>query len=300
MAKARQHGGNVAFLGIDIGSATTRAALIDEDLHMVALANTSTHIDGTFETPMLDVRTATAKALAQAGFRAGSIEGVCISVSGVVDDAQGRAFSPVLGWVEPMEVRSIAQGVIDVPVFVANDAQAAAVGEAHYGAGIPYERFALVRLGTLIEVAMVIDGVAVEDDALPAQAATEGEFLLVAHELIDTDNDDGLDLSGVGLGRIRSSQVTEEARHGNPVAVRAVDWLAARMTEGIVGTCVQYAPQAAVVSGATQRDRIYLSRLITRKLAETRSALAGVPVECAALGNDAKAFGSAVIALQRA
>lgn len=290
----------MAFLGIDIGSATTRAALIDEDLHMIALANAPTHIDGTFETTVGDVRTASSRALEQAGYHVDAIEGICVSVSGMVDDESGRAFSPVLGWIDPMPVRTIARMHISAPVFVANDAQAAAVGEAHYGAGMPFDRFALIRLGTLIEVAMAIGGTSVENDELPAQAATEGEFLLEARELAGKDDEGAIDLSGIGLGRIRSSQVMEEARRQNPIAKRAVDWLAGRMAETVAETCAHLAPQAIVLSGATQCDQQHLGKLVAFRLAETRSAIAGIPVECGTLGNEAKAFGAALIALQRA
>lgn len=299
-AHARRFGRLVAFLGVDIGSATTRAALIDEDLHMLALANVPTRIDGSFQTTVDDVHAVSRKALDQAGFRFGAIDAICISVSGVVDDESGRIFSPVLHWIEPMPVRTIVHKYISVPVFVANDAVAAAMGEAHYGAGMPYDRFALIRLGTLIEIAAVMGGKPIETDTLPAQVATEGEFLLEAHELIQQDEERDVDLSGIGLGRIRSSQVMEEARRGNPIALHAADWLAVRMTEGVVENTLEYAPQAVIISGATQRDQLSLGKLVTHKLAETRSAIAGIPVESSTLGNDAKAFGSAIIALQRA
>ncbi len=290
----------MAFLGIDIASSTTRAALIDEDLHMLALANVPTHIDGTFQTTVEDVYAVAGKALAQAGFRPGAIEAMCVSVSGVVDDETGRAFSPALEWIEPMPVRVIVRKHIAAPVFLVNDAQAAALGEAYYGAGMPYDRFALVRMGNLIEIAMVMGGKPVETYDLPAQAATEGEFLLEAHELMVPDANDTLDLSGIGLGMIRSSQIMEEAQRGNAVAIHAMDWLAGRIAECVVDYTTEHAPQALIVAGATQRDQNHLGRLVTRKLAETRSAIAGIPVESAALGNDAKAFGAAIIALQRA
>ena len=291
-------GSKVAFLGVDIGSATTRAALIDDGLHMLALANVPTHIDGTFETTVADVLAATAKALAQAECSTSVIEGVGMSIPGIVDDESGRAFSPTLEWIEPMPVRVIARKHIDAPISLANDAQAAAMGEAHYGAGMAYDRFALVRFGTLVEVAMVEDGNSVECDGLPAQVFTEGEFLLEAHELLETD-DGGVDLSGIGLGGIRSSQVIEESRRNNPVAKHAVDWLASKMTEGIVEMTAHLDPEAVVISGRKSRDQLLLAKLVTRKLAETRSRIAGIPVEISSLGNEAKAFGAAVIALQR-
>lgn len=298
LINGRAIGGHVAFLGVDIGSMTTTAALIDDGLHMLALANTPTRIDGTFETTVADVRAAVAKALGQAGFGASAIEGVCVSVPGIVDNQSGRAFCPALEWIDPMPVRVIVRKHLSVPVSLANDAQVTAMGEAHYGAGMPFDRFALIRLGTLVEIAMVVDGSAVDSDILPAQIATEGEFLLEAQELIDDESDDGIDLSGIGLGRIRSSQVMEEARKQNPIALKAVRWLVDTMTAGIVNTTERLAPEAVVISGSTPRDRLYLSKLVTRRLAETRSRIAGIPVEVANLGDDAKPFGAAVIAMQ--
>ena len=288
----------MAFLGIDIGSVVTTAALIDGGLHMLALANVPTRVDGTYETTLDDVRAATIKALAQADYPSDVVEGLCVSVPGIVDNESGRAYCPALEWIDPMPVRIIARKQLRVPVVLANDAQATAVGEAHYGAGMSYDRFALVRFGTLVEVAMVVNGVAVENETIPAQIATEGEFLLEAHELIGEDDGDGIDLSGVGLGRIRSSQVFEEARRQNPVAMHAAEWLVDTVAAGIVSTTAELAPEAVIISGSTPRDRLYLAKRITRKLAETRSAIAGIPVEVASLGDDAKPFGSAVIAMQ--
>jgi len=290
----------VAFLGIDIGSTITRAALIDEDLHMLALANAPTNIDGSLQAAIDDVRAVSRKALDQVGFRIGAIDAVGISCSGTADDADGCVLSPILQWNEPVPVRTIAHSYVSAPVFVTNDAQAAAVGEAHYGAGMPYDRFSLIRMGSFIEIAMVMGAKPVETDALPASVATEVEFLHEARGLVDPDEGRDGGLSGIRLNRISSSQIMEGARRKHPIALHATDWLAERMTEGVVSATTEHAPQAIIISGAMQRDQQYLGRLVTRKLAQTRSAIAGIPVESALLGNDAKAFGAAIIALQRA
>ena len=291
---------SVAFLGVDIGSETTRAALIDEDLHMIALARSKTCVDGTIRAPLESLSEAVQRALDQVNYRVGTIDASCFSIPGIVDNEAGVAFAPTLEWCETVPVREIAMERLQVPLALANDADAAAMGEAHYGAGIPYDRFALVRMGSLTEVSMVIDGRAYVSEDLPAQIATEGDFLLEAYELIDPDADDGFDLSGVGLGRIRSSQVMEEARRGTKIAMNAVNWLVDTMTDGIVRATARLEPEAVIIAGVHDRDCRYLARLVTRRLAETRSGIAGIPVECASLGNEAKAFGAAVIAMQNA
>ena len=208
----RPNGGSVAFLGIDIGSVITTAALIDDGLHMLALANTPTRIDGTFETTVADIRAAVAKALGQAGYDVSVIEGLCVSVPGIVDNESGRAFCPTLEWIEPMPVRVIARKHLSAPVYLANDAQVTAVGEAHYGTGMSFDRFALIRFGSLIEVAMVVNGVAVESETIPAQIATEGEFLLEAHELIEEDDSDDDDIARRAACR-RVARGHHDARH---------------------------------------------------------------------------------------
>ncbi|MBE2222945.1 MAG: ROK family transcriptional regulator [Anaerolineae bacterium] len=61
--------------------------------------------------------------------------GVGIGVPGLVDMANGRLlFAPNLGW-EDVPIKALVESAIDAPVFVANEANLAALGESYFGAG---------------------------------------------------------------------------------------------------------------------------------------------------------------------
>jgi glucokinase len=86
------------------------------------------------------------------------VAAVGIGAAGFVDAARSTVtFSPHLAWRdEPLRARIATR--VQLPVVVDNDANAAAIGESRFGAGVG-ERFALcVNLGTGIGGALVMDG----------------------------------------------------------------------------------------------------------------------------------------------
>ena len=46
---------------------------------------------------------------------------------------------------------------VALPIFVENDANVAALGSAHYGAGIPHDHFIMITLGTGVGGAIIYD-----------------------------------------------------------------------------------------------------------------------------------------------
>ena len=118
-----------ACLGIDVGGTNTKAALVDESGAILASHEVPTRPDGSLEAIV------SAIAAASADMR-GGVSVACIALPGIVDDASGRAiFVPNLGWFEPVDVAEGVKTLLGVTPRLANDAVAAAVGEAHFGAG---------------------------------------------------------------------------------------------------------------------------------------------------------------------
>jgi glucokinase len=77
------------------------------------------------------------------------VAGIGIGVAGLVDRAHGRVFiSPNLRAVENTDITGELKKKFGVPVFIENDANAAALGEKLAGAGREFEDFVLFTLGT--------------------------------------------------------------------------------------------------------------------------------------------------------
>jgi glucokinase-like ROK family protein len=84
--------------------------------------------------------------------------GVAVGLPGLVDQSTGALlFAPNLGW-KDVPVRAILQRTFDVPVFVDNEANLAALGEHYFGAAQGYEEVLYISAGVGLGGGVVHDG----------------------------------------------------------------------------------------------------------------------------------------------
>jgi glucokinase-like ROK family protein len=87
------------------------------------------------------------EAMKVGGPACGSLLGMAVGVPGLVDQATGSLlFSPNLGW-KDLPIRSILQESFNVPLFVDNEANIAALGEHYFGAAQGYDEVLYISAG---------------------------------------------------------------------------------------------------------------------------------------------------------
>ena len=87
-----------------------------------------------------------------------AVKGIGIGCAGVIDSASGKVvLAKNLSLVDFPMVKLLREKT-DLPVKITNDANAAALGEAKFGAGKAYKHSILVTLGTGVGGGIVIDG----------------------------------------------------------------------------------------------------------------------------------------------
>src|SRR5579875_2483452 len=128
-------------IGVDIGGTKILAGVVDEDGTILDRVKVPTPKDSA----------QTAAAIAQAALEVRKdyeVEAVGLGAAGFISaDRATVLFAPNVSWRdEPLKARIEAQ--IDLPVVVENDANAAAWGEARFGAGAGRANVVLYTIGT--------------------------------------------------------------------------------------------------------------------------------------------------------
>lgn len=146
------------FIGIDIGGTTVKGILVRQDGAVISESKIETGaLDGgkTLCDNIVSLVNVLLKAVG--GFKSG-ITGIGIGCPGLIDSKKGTVvFAGNLG-LNYFRLSNEISEKIGLPVKITNDANAAALGEAKFGAGKKYKNSILVTLGTGVGGGIIIDG----------------------------------------------------------------------------------------------------------------------------------------------
>jgi glucokinase len=135
-------------IGIDLGGTNMRAALITRDWEIV----------NKIKVPTSEDLLASIFAAIE-GLYSEEIAGIGLGVAGLISGEKDRVLnSPNLHIIEKIDLVNEIKEKFKVPVFLENDANAAALGELLTGAGKYFSNFVFFTLGTGIGGGIVSDG----------------------------------------------------------------------------------------------------------------------------------------------
>lgn len=286
-------------LALDIGGTAIKSALLDEGGQVLQEGETPS--EGRRGGKRLMER---AKAVIDgyAGYDA-----IGISTTGQVDAREGRiifANENVPGY-SGMQVAKILRTHARVPVVVENDVNAAALGEAHFGAGVGERDFLCLTYGTGVGGAIVIDGriyggadgvagemghILTHPEGLPCACGQRGCYEQYA--------------STSALMR-RAREVEPSLRNGRALFERfsaredlqaiVAAWVA-EVTYGLISLVHTFNPSLIVLGGGVMRQAVVVQAVRDRLYPRLMQSYRGVRLEGARLGNQAGIFGAFVLA----
>ena len=145
-------------IGVDLGGTNIAVGVVNDANEIIGRGKKKTNMPRPAEEILADIVAAIRLACDDAGITTDDIQSVGIGTpgtvnkeTGVIEYANNLAFDRV-------PAVKILKSMLDVPYYLENDANAAALGEALAGAGVGKKSFVAVTLGTGVGGGIVVNG----------------------------------------------------------------------------------------------------------------------------------------------
>jgi glucokinase len=295
-------------LGIDIGGTKTAIALVHRHRGLLASATLPTDAAMGFNNAVTRFGDSIDALLRQAQCNPQTLAGIGIGCAGPVDPSRGLINNPYTleGWIHADIVTPLQQR-FSVPVRLENDADAAACGEYHSGAGRGAHSLVMLTLGTGIGGAVIIDHhiyrgaqgehpelghLLVADEGPPCYCGIRGCFE-------STASGTAIAACGKQYGFSDAPDVFRAANAGHPDATMIVDRAVAACARAAWTLCHTFLPDRLILGGGIMDDHFErFAHAIRHRIAPATQFTPGnVSVIPAALGNQAGMIGAAAMML---
>jgi glucokinase len=304
------------YIGIDIGGTSVKGALIDREGTLLAEASCPTSQNAE---QLCDDIVALVQQLTAEG---GTVSAVGVGCPGVIDSENGTiVFAGNLAMKDYPLGQMLAQR-LGLPVKITNDANAAALGEARFGAGKNYTDSILVTLGTGIGGGVMIGGklfegnrsagteighMVVEKFGYPCTCGRRGCFevyasataLIKKTQQAMRHNTDSQMWSTYRLETV-NGKTAFEYMDTDIAAREVVEWYCDYLACGLTNLANIFRPQVIMLGGgiAEQGERLTepVQKLLDKRLFGGGN-YAPVQVVKATLGNRAGALGAAALTI---
>lgn len=167
-------------IGIDIGGTSIKGAAVDSNGKVYESFTMPFVKEDSGEKIITELAKLVKQYIKEQGLE-GKIAGMGIGCPGSIDIEKGVVnYANNLGW-NNLPIAKIMQETLPYPVRLINDANAAALGEAKFGAGKSYENIILLTLGTGVGGGIIVNGKLYEGN--------EGKGAELGHMVVELDGE---------------------------------------------------------------------------------------------------------------
>lgn len=145
-------------IGIDLGGTNIVASVVDDKYNIIAASKTPTNSPRTADEIFDDIAMVSQEAIKKAGLTTADIDSVGMGTPGTVNGDGIIEFANNLGFNNVPAKQMLVERLGIDRVFIENDANCAALGEAYAGVGNGAKDFVAVTLGTGVGSGVIIDG----------------------------------------------------------------------------------------------------------------------------------------------
>ncbi len=312
-------------IGIDLGGMSAKAALLSgTKLEGKSRVETSAAVSA--EQTALALSQLAVQTAEKAGKSMNDVQAIGIGSPGVVDSANGTVVSWTNFHWKNIALAALVEKYTGKRTFVLNDANAAALGEAKFGAGMEYSDSVLITLGTGIGSGIILGGKLFEGFRSAGaelghtvicmngeqctcgrkgcfeRYASASALIRLTREEMRVDRSSKMWRFAHSFDEADGRTAFLAAKEGDPAALKVLDEYIAYLGEGVLNIINTFRPQAIILGGGISAEGETLLEPLRRYVRPrlfVSEDYAPVALLCASLGNDAGLYGAAQYAFER-
>lgn len=309
------------YLGIDLGGTNISTGIVDENGNILVKASTPTMNGRNSEDILEDMAEISKKLMKELNVTEKDIESIGVGLPGLIDKKKGVSiYANNLNFnniniVEEMQKR------IDVPCYIENDANCAAIGENVCGVAYGSKNLIYITIGTGLGAGIIINGKVFDGsfggggeaghmvivaegeectcgrkgcwEAYASASALRREGRIAAAKY---PNSKIYDLVDGNIKLIDAKTVFDAADLGDEVAIEIIDMYIKYLAVGLVNLVNIFQPEAIIIGGGVcaQGDKVInpLKEILSERVygGQLKTKLC-----IATLGNDAGIVGAAML-----
>jgi len=265
-------------VGIDLGGTKIRSIVTAHDGEILGEDIRPTDADDGQDAVIGRLVASAQAAIAASGLPQSSMVAVGVTAPGPVDFDEGILHQPpnLPGW-DAVPLGRLLRERLDMPVFLENDANAAAYGEWRYGAGMGLRHMIYLTVSTGIGGGLILNGglyrgadgaagelghMTVDDTGPPHNCGMVGclevmasgtAIARMAHEAVAAGRSLALARLAATEAELTAAQVDEAAEAGDPAALEILARAAHYLGVGLASYINIFNPEAIVIGGGVTR-----------------------------------------------
>ncbi len=310
------------YIGIDLGGTNIKAGVVNENFEIIGKATTKTLCPRPAKEIADDMAKVSIDACTDAGISVDDVEWIGIGTPGIADNVNGTIpYSNNLGF-KDVPIREYIQAHIKKPVYVANDANAAAYGEFVAGAAKGAKNAVCITLGTGVGAGIIVNGkiltgsnlagaelghIVIEVDGPECTCGRKGCFevfssatglIRMTKEAAEANPDSALNALYKEDGKYSARHAFMAQRQGDKAGAAVVEKYCKYLAAGITNAINIFQPDILCIGGGVcnEGDPLLLPvKDLVKKEVYTRMLDSNTEIVVAKLGNDAGIIGAAFL-----
>lgn len=309
------------FIGVDLGGTNIAVGLVDENGKIIHKDSIPTRAERSDKEVVYDIANLCKKVIEDTN---SNPKWIGIGAPGSMDGKNGVIIYSNNINMRNTPVRKLIQEIIDLPVYIENDANCAALGEAYGGATKDAKDSIMITLGTGVGGGIIINKhiysgfnfaagelghTVIVVDGEPCTCGRKGcwEAYSSATALIRMtkeeahNNQDSLIYKMVDgdFDKIGGRTAWDAMRQGDESGKKVVDMYIKYLAEGITNIINIFQPEILVLGGGVSNEKDNLIIPLTAMVEERRYTrdMPQTVIKVAELGNDAGIIGAAMLGL---